>query len=462
MICGIIWSELTTTLFSLLAFILSLFALIGCDYVRLNFASINDENRYFKQPSWFGLGVMNHQNYDEGKNSYIWNHNSTCYNYDDLATDMFKSTNLSGAFNLAIVATVISLIVLFMSAAMICIKQRDWYFFRCTACVLSLVTAILQIAVRFITFNNANGGVCDPVTYGGDSGGGGGWYASYPPFEYSNVRYMRYFSECTAGSTSSIALSSIVFQVMTTLWVIVNITRRVRSSQSASSSSSSSPLDEHKPIKVPTTDDDGPPSTITKDIPKELAFVDDGDAEEGMVQHPPTYTHTDDDGVIKQPLVEKPSIDEKKGTVRDRVRDIEAGVDVGVDGNQEVVPHPESEETDAVISAMTSADVEDIKNDDELEPLTAAVAKEDVIEEVDEEEGVEAEVEAEAEVTQVAEGTDVVAQEEEELEIADKEEDDAEGEEEEEDFSLYTTDVRKEGEATVGNVKIASMKSGRF
>jgi hypothetical protein len=52
-------------------------------------------------------------------------------------------------------------------------------------------------------------------------------------------------------------------------------------------------------------------------------------------------------------------------------------------------------------------------------------------------------------------------------EIIEKEEEVAEKEEVEEDqddgaYSLYTTNVRKEAEATVGNVKIASMKSGRF
>jgi len=215
-VCVFLWGDWVAALWAIVAFLLSLFTFFGCDYVRLNFDAINDSGVYFQQPSWFGLGLSYHQNFDENKNSIIWEHNATCYNYDDLAISMFRSTSLSNAFQFTAIATVMNAILILLICVVICSK-RQCYVGRILNCSASLASTLLQIFAYLSIFSASNGGVCDPSTYGNN------WYTKFSPFRYPNTAYMKFFTECTTGATSKIALGSIVCQSLTLLWMCINL-----------------------------------------------------------------------------------------------------------------------------------------------------------------------------------------------------------------------------------------------
>mmetsp|Transcript_17685 Transcript_17685/g.26501 ORF Transcript_17685/g.26501 Transcript_17685/m.26501 type:complete len:391 (+) Transcript_17685:181-1353(+) len=386
-IVGLLLGEWTTSALSILAFLLSLFSLIGCDLVRLNFSAINDLGIFFKQPSWFGIGLINHQNFDENKNSIMWEHNATCYNYDDLGIEMFRSSNLPSSLQMCAIACVLSIIVFFMVVAILCMK-KSCFAARIFTILASLTSALLQLIAFLHAFSSTGGGVCDPSTYGNN------WYESFPPFEYPKVRYMKFFSGCTMGATAQTLAASIAFQLLTLVWLSVNFVLAKKAEARAAEE-----VNEMKIAEKNTKDE------------QQMAFIDDG-------------------------LPDEPEITYPVSTSRSRKVDIEEGVPVSPSGES---------------SDMT----EEVEGpDEEVVPLTTADDKEDeaaAAEEVDES-------------NDIKEKEDVVdAQPKEEEEPKDDEaEQVAEAEEEEEVYSLYTTDVRAQAEATVGSVKIASMKSGRF
>jgi hypothetical protein len=406
-ICYFVGGEWPTLVFSLIASILSLFTITGCDYVRLNFASINDANRYFKDPSYFGLGFANLQNFDENKNSYKWELNSTCYSYDDLSLEMFGSSSLKSAFTPATAATVLSIIVIIVAIVTKWFKNKGCYPLRVLNIILSLISAILQIVALQIAFSTNSGGVCDPSTYGDN------WYVKYDKFEYLKLRYMKFFSECTLGKTGEIALVCIVFQFITTVWMCLNYClkkKEISSMDSAGADEMNKSDDkvdiyhQDRDVFLPQKDPPTPP-------PKEI------DIEKGNIQP-----------ALSEEL--KPPAEEMIPLTKE---------DSNVENGDEVEKVENSEEADNV---EKDDEVEIVEKDDEIEN----VEKDDEIDNVKKNDEIEnVESGEEDDLPPLVERKMVV---------------DEGGEEE--DVSLYTTDVRKEGEATVGSVKIASMKSGRF
>lgn len=404
--CGMIFGEWSTILFSFMATILSILVPLGCDYVRLHFAAINDSNIYFKDPSWFGIGLLYHQNFDENKSSSEWIHNATCYSYDALSLEMFRSSSLESALRPAIGGAALSILVFVIVVLATCIK-RGCFVLRLCNMFFSFLSAMFQLSAFLMAFGDSPGKVCDVDHYRN-------WYDTYSNFEYPDVRYMKFFKECTTGSTGQIALASISLQFITLLWMIMNIfAKKIALANEIEDANNMKPI---KSVDKPGLDVI-PIESITTGNPQQVEFLDDQNAIESEI------------------LVPSPPLKKEK--------DIEAGP----------VPFVGSEETEP---AVEEVDESVGSPNEETIPLTTPAAKEEEIVA----EKVEDTMEELDDLPPLVQKKSVDFQDEVGL--------DEEGEESqnqnvaEDAVSLKTTDVRKEGEATVGTVKIASMQSGRF
>lgn len=321
--------------------------------------------------------------------------------------------------------------------------------------VLSLLSFVLQIVAYKAAFDDENGGVCDPSSYVY-------WYDSYPHLEYPEVRYMRFFKECSPGPGSKLAIVATVFQIITTVWLALN---------AACVSRQGLFEDDEEDVDLKKQDRSAYDSVIpVEPIPlnkPRVAFVDNEEVTEEQVKltslKMPYNEETEKEPIASSPNSEKthPAFEEvevvesviEEETVPLTIVAVKSEEDV-----QEVGKIVEKEETDKEEDIMKKEEdveeetevkredfekVEDIEEDVDLPPLVQKKAPET----------------KDAKIAQDAEPQ--IAKKE--KEIADKEDVEEEEVNDAADaVSLYTTDVRKEGEATVGNVRIASMKSGRF
>jgi hypothetical protein len=206
-----------TILLSCGATVLSFFTLFGCDYVRLNFAALSDKFDFFTEPSWFGLGFLTHQNFDEGKNILTWNLSPKCYFYDEVGVDMFRSSSLGSGSVLAICSTGCSTAVLLLTILTLFYTGRKCVAIHAMTILLSILSVVYQLIVIVLAFDDENGGVCDPSSYGDN------WYDKFPSEKYSNIRYMQFFSECTRGSTFNLAVAAMITESAVAVSIMVSL-----------------------------------------------------------------------------------------------------------------------------------------------------------------------------------------------------------------------------------------------
>ena len=81
----------------------------------------------------------------------------------------------------------------------------------------------------FITFGENSGGVCDPSSYGDN------WYKRFPWQDYREVEYMKYFSECTVGSTFYLSLAVMITELAVTASIVVGLYLNYKSRKEAES-----------------------------------------------------------------------------------------------------------------------------------------------------------------------------------------------------------------------------------
>ncbi|GFH61266.1 predicted protein [Chaetoceros tenuissimus] len=91
----------------------------GCDIFRIHFKALNDNDIYFNNDPWVGLGLSYHQTF-LGKNTQFWNHDSTCVKYDELEFEMFKEGNLSSIESLNKAGMVITMIAAIFAIVRAC------------------------------------------------------------------------------------------------------------------------------------------------------------------------------------------------------------------------------------------------------------------------------------------------------------------------------------------------------
>jgi ABC-type sugar transport system permease subunit len=521
-VCGYLSGGIPTILLSFVACILSLFTVISCDYVRLNFDSINEFNRVFKDPSWFGLGFLNIQDYDEGKTATYWEHNTTCYTYDELSIEHFRSNSIKTALGFGVTSLIMTFLVFILAAVLMCLKKsKTRLVIRGFGFVLSLLSFIFQLCAFRAVFDDENGGVCDPSSYVY-------FYDSYPHLEFPEIRYMRFFKECTRGPGSRIAVAAAIFQIFTTVWLALNMCVTKMGTFE----------DKEGNIDATKVDKSMYDSVIpVEDIPiikPKVAFVDNEEVTEQNVKFseppsPPSPLRMPYNGetekVPSSPNSEKthPAFEEMEvvesaseeetipltiaavkseesaqavdliaalaftgGISEDNVQE----VDIIAKKEEDMIAEKEEDIQEVDIIAEKEEDVQEVDIIAEKEEIVKGEEEDILKKEEDVEEGTEVKREDFEKVEDIEEEEDLpplvqkkapetkdakIAEDAEpqiakkEEEIGDKEDVGEEEEVEEEEandaadaLSLYTTDVRKEGEATVGNVRIASMKSGRF
>lgn len=205
-----------TIILSFLAFTFSIVSLVGCEYVKLHFGVTNDRGIYFQNDEWFGLGLFRHQDFSTNKNSHIWEHDKTCYDYNTMEVDMFRSTNLSTAIKLHTATVIFSSAVLLV---LLSLKNKRGRGGSSTVVALpiSLISSILMTLSFYEALKSHGTAVCSNDNYSSV------WYIDYPPTEYPDVSYMKFFQKCTLGSTGKIALTGIFFQALTTLFCSINV-----------------------------------------------------------------------------------------------------------------------------------------------------------------------------------------------------------------------------------------------
>lgn len=208
-------SGIVPVLLSFLAMNFSIVGLIGCDYVRLNFGPINDRGIYFNNDEFFGLGLFRHEDFDTNKNSRIWEHDGTCYDYDDLDTEMFRSSNLSGAAKTFLPGVIFSAITLLILLSLK-YKGSASKVMTVAALATSALSLIFQGVAHADAMKKQNNAICDPEDYGDE------WYERFPFHEYPDVSYMKFFEKCTLGSTGKMVVTGILLQAITFLFIGVN------------------------------------------------------------------------------------------------------------------------------------------------------------------------------------------------------------------------------------------------
>jgi len=215
LVMSLLSSGIIPVLLSFLAMNFSIVGLIGCDYVRLNFGPINERGIYFNNEEFFGLGLFRHEDFDTNKNSRIWEHDGTCYDYDDLDTEMFRASNLSGAAKTFLPGVIFSAITLLI---LLSLKYKGSASKVMT--IAALITSALSLTFQAVAHVDAtkkqNNAICDPEDYGDE------WYERFPLYEYPDVSYMKFFEKCTLGSTGKMVVTGILLQAATFLFIGAN------------------------------------------------------------------------------------------------------------------------------------------------------------------------------------------------------------------------------------------------
>lgn len=200
-------------LLSFLALNFTIVSFIGCEYVKLHFGPVNDLGIYFQNDEYFGLGLFRHQDFNTNKNSRIWEHDATCYDYTEIGSEMFRSTNLKSASNSFLVAVVFSAATLLVLLSLK-YKGAQSKSMSITATVFSVLAFIFQLVTFMTATKSSADAVCSTDIYFD------GWYEKYPPYEYPDVKYMKFFENCTLGSTGKVALAGIIVQAFATLFIL--------------------------------------------------------------------------------------------------------------------------------------------------------------------------------------------------------------------------------------------------
>lgn len=215
LVMSLLSSGIIPVLLSFLAMNFSIVGLIGCDYVRLNFGPINDRGIYFNNEEFFGLGLFRHEDFDTNKNSRIWEHDGTCYDYDDLDTEMFRASNLSGAAKTFLPGVIFSAITLLILLSLK-YKGSASKVITIAALFTSALTLIFQGVAHADAMKKQDNAICDPEDYGDE------WYERFPLHEYPDVSYMKFFEKCTLGSTGKMVVTGILLQAVTFLFIGAN------------------------------------------------------------------------------------------------------------------------------------------------------------------------------------------------------------------------------------------------
>ena len=196
--------------------------MLRSDYVKLTFASVNNSPIYFQNDEHFGLGLFRHQDFASNKSGTSWDHSSECYDYSELDSEIFHSTNLKSASVLFVTALILSAATLFFLLALKYkggVQNQAVILFTV---LMSAVSAALQILVFSYAVQSQGNAVCSTERYSGDVDGVPGWYVDYPVSEYPNLAYMRFFSGCELGSTGKLAITGFVLQLVATFWAFFN------------------------------------------------------------------------------------------------------------------------------------------------------------------------------------------------------------------------------------------------
>ncbi len=183
------------------------------EYVKLHFGPINDLGIYFQNDEYFGLGLFRHQDFNTNKNSRIWEHDATCYDYTEMGSEMFRSTNLKSASTSILAAVVFSAATLLVLLSLK-YKGAQSKSMSITATVLSVLAFIFQLVTFMTATKSSADAVCSTDIYFD------GWYEKYPPYEYPDMKYMKFFENCTLGSTGKVALAGIIVQAFATLFIL--------------------------------------------------------------------------------------------------------------------------------------------------------------------------------------------------------------------------------------------------
>jgi hypothetical protein len=191
------------------------------DYVRLTFGAANDNPDIFPNDEYFGLGLFRHQDFSSNKTASTWEHSGSCYDFTDLDTEMFRSSNVKTAGNLFIPALVLSAVSLLSVLAMKCkgVQSSCMMVFTILATTIS---AILQIVVFTVMFRASGRNVCSIDRYAANIDDQWAWYIDYPSPLFPYVAYMRFMQGCDLGSTAKIAITAIVFQVIVSVLTLAN------------------------------------------------------------------------------------------------------------------------------------------------------------------------------------------------------------------------------------------------
>lgn len=200
---------------SLISVSLQIAGIVGCDYVRIHFKALNDNGIYFKDDSYVGLGLYNHQVFTE-KNTRDWTFDSTCKKYESLESDMFLEGNLSTTAALSISSIVINGILVIgllftgislLRGIVLFEGEIAWAIFTIVISILSATALALQaVAVDKI---HDEGGICDRDSYFPDE-----WNVKFPFQLYPSYAYFKYFHECKVGSDGNHAKMSIIFSTL--------------------------------------------------------------------------------------------------------------------------------------------------------------------------------------------------------------------------------------------------------
>jgi hypothetical protein len=175
------------------------------DYVRLTFGAANDNPDIFPNDEYFGLGLFRHQDFSSNKTASTWEHSGSCYDFTDLDTEMFRSSNVKTAGNLFIPALVLSAVSLLSVLAMKCkgVQSSCMMVFTILATTTS---AILQIVVFTVMFRASGRNVCSIDRYAANIDDQWAWYIDYPSPLFPYVAYMRFMQGCDLRSTAKIAI----------------------------------------------------------------------------------------------------------------------------------------------------------------------------------------------------------------------------------------------------------------
>ncbi len=207
---------------SLAGLVLSVLSAIGCDYVRLTFIA-EDKPFYFADgEEHFGLGVFRHQDFSTDKSVVNWEHSSKCYNYGELAKEMFRDSNLKMASIYLIVALVLSAITLLV---VIFAKWsgKGYGFWTCSLTSgICLASAVFQELAFLEIFDIGENSICSSNRYGPSQNGMDAWLIDYPAEDYPEVAYMRFFEKCKPGNEGKMAIAGLAAQLAAAIFISLN------------------------------------------------------------------------------------------------------------------------------------------------------------------------------------------------------------------------------------------------